>query len=86
VSYTLTLKESAQRELDALPEGVRPRAEAKIQTLRDEPRPRGCVKMAGTTNEYRVCVGQYRVVYTVDDRTQTVTVIGVGHRRDVYRA
>jgi mRNA interferase RelE/StbE len=86
VSYTLTLKESAQRELDALPERVRSRVEAKIQTLRDEPRPRGCVKMAGTTNEYRVRVGQYRVVYTVDDRTQAVTVIGVGHRRDVYRA
>ena len=63
----------------------RERVDAAILALADEPRPRGCRKMAGPGDFFRVRVGRFRVVYEVDDAGQLVTVSKVGHRREVYR-
>jgi mRNA interferase RelE/StbE len=51
----------------------------------DTPRPAGCTKLAGTADGYRIRVGDYRIVYLIDDAAQIVTVTRVGHRREVYR-
>ncbi len=50
-----------------------------------EPRPRGCEKLTGPTDVYRVRQGPYRILYVVDDAARTVDVLKVGHRREVYR-
>ncbi len=56
----------------------------KIYTLKDDPRPPGCEKLTGQ-DRYRLRQGQFRILYVVDDGEQTVTVVKIGHRRDVYR-
>lgn len=74
----------AGRQLRALPSDVRVRIEGRIGMLSDDARPPGVQKLHGT-DAYRIRVGDYRVLYTIDDGTQTVTVASVGHRRDIYR-
>ena len=53
--------------------------------LASDPRPVGCRKMAGSENRWRLRVGDYRVVYEIDDTAEQVLVVTVGHRREVYR-
>ena len=64
---------------------VQHRVAAIIDTLATEPRPRGVEKIRGSESTCRVRVGDYRVLYEITDRALIVTVIKVGHRRDVYR-
>ena len=56
-----------------------------IDSLQVNPRPSGVVKLKGEEDKYRVRVGRYRILYTIRDEVLTVTVVAVGHRRDVYR-
>jgi mRNA interferase RelE/StbE len=58
---------------------------AKIEELATEPRPAGCRKLQGKSGLWRLRVGDYRVVYTVDDTQRLVDVVAVRHRREVYR-
>lgn len=83
-SYSLYIKPSAGKELEALPARDRQRIVARIQALADEPRPPGCEKLSGE-QKYRVRQGPYRVLYTVDDGAREVVVVKIGHRREVYR-
>lgn len=83
-SHTVRLKRSAEKEMDRLPEQVFDRVVAAISALEDEPRPRGSRKLRGTEH-YRLPVGSYRILFTVDDSNKVVEVVSVGHRRDVYR-
>ncbi len=83
-SYSLLIKPSAAKELEALPIKDRRRISARIEALASEPRPHGCEKLSDQ-DQYRVRQGDYRVVYSVDDETRTVLVVKIGHRRDVYR-
>lgn len=83
-SYKLLIKPSAVKELEALPTKDRRKVITKIETLASEPRPHGCEKLSGQ-ERYRVRQGDYRVVYGIDDAAQTVLVVKVAHRRDVYR-
>ena len=82
--YQVLIRSSAEKEMDALPRAAHARVSAKISNLAENPRPAGCKKMKGTDG-YRIRVGDYRVIYTVDDKIVLVTVVGVGHRREVYR-
>lgn len=82
--YTVQIKGSAKAEMDALPAKVWHRIDGKIRALAPDPRPRGCVKLEGT-RRYRIRVGPYRVLYSVDDAARVIEIVGVGHRRDVYR-
>jgi mRNA interferase RelE/StbE len=66
--YSLDIKQSAQKELDSL----------------DHPRPAGCKKLKGHKDLWRIRIGDYRVVYIIDDTSKAVTVIHVAHRREVY--
>ena len=83
-SYSLFLKPSALKELEAVPLADRRRIVTKIRGLGAEPRPRGSEKLSGE-EKYRVRQGTYRVVYSVDDAKREVVVFKIGHRRDVYR-
>jgi len=83
--YELLIKPSALRELQAVrSKQDRRRITRRINALGDEPRPSACEKLSGQAR-YRVRQGDHRVVYEVDDKRRIVTIVKVGHRRDVYR-
>jgi len=70
--------------MERLPNEVYDRLDGAILTLADNPRPPGCAKLKGR-DEWRVRVGDYRIVYGIDDEQRVVEVVHIGHRRDVYR-
>jgi mRNA interferase RelE/StbE len=82
--YGLRVVPSTRRELRALPKDRYPAIRDAITALRTHPRPPGSVKLTGSQN-YRVRIGDYRIVYEVDDAEQIVTILRVAHRREVYR-
>lgn len=85
-SYSLLIKPSAGKELDSVgPKKDRKRIVARIKTLKSEPRPEGFEKLSGRFELYRLRVGSYRVIYSIDDRAIEVQVVKIGHRKDVYR-
>lgn len=83
-SYSVRIKRSAAKELEAIPPKDRKRIIARIEGLRDEPRPSGCEKLSGE-EKYRIRQGDYRILYEIVDGELIVTVVKVGNRRDVYR-
>jgi mRNA interferase RelE/StbE len=85
VAYRLEDTAAARRDLQELPRDILIRIEARIQALTENPRPRGDERVQGTQGGLRVRVGDYRILYTVDDAQQVVTIGRVRHRRDVYR-
>ena len=85
MSYQIEILPSAQRELDALPVQVRERVDKAIEVLAINPRPPGVIAMQGYRGLLRLRVGSYRVIYQVDDALFVVTVVQVGHRREIYR-
>jgi mRNA interferase RelE/StbE len=85
VAYRLQETAAALRDLQALPRDILIRIEARMQALTENPRPRGVERVQGTQAGLRVRVGAYRILYTVDDTQQVVTIGRVRHRRDVYR-
>jgi mRNA interferase RelE/StbE len=84
MKYSLRIRRSAERELNRLPDFVFRRINERLLSLEDDPRPPG-VKRLSHRGEYRLRVGDYRVLYEVDDKEKTVEIVSVGHRRDVYR-
>ena len=84
LKYPLDIKQSAQKELDALDDTLFTRIDRKILALADNPRPVGCKKLQGYKDQWRIRIGDYRVIYVIDNATKTVTVTHVAHRREVY--
>ncbi len=85
MKYAVLLEKSAARFLLRLRDTkLKSRLDEAIESLADDPRPPGCRKLAGTSDRYRVRVGDYRIVYRIDDGKVTVLVLLIGHRREVY--
>lgn len=83
-SYRLAFRESVAKDLRALPKRDVTRILGRIEGLTDDPRPVGCEKLAGQ-ERYRLRQGNYRILYELRDDVLLVTVVKVGHRRDIYR-
>jgi mRNA interferase RelE/StbE len=83
--YSVSFVRSARKELEQLPDHIADRILAKIVTLAGNPRLGGVIKLQGQKNLWRMRVGDYRVVYSIDDFTKTIDVSVIRHRRDVYR-
>lgn len=83
-SYTVEVKPPARKELEALPDNVLARVVAKLEALAEAPRPAGCKKLKGYKDHWRVRVGDWRVVYIIDDAAKVVSVTRIAHRREVY--
>ena len=83
--YRVSLTPAARRDFRALSPHVQARIQPSIDNLADDPRPPGCKRMQGQHGMWRIRVGDYRVLYTVDDAAATVTVTAIAHRGDVYR-
>ena len=84
MSYRLLILPRAKRELADLPTEQFRAAEMKMRALQENPRPPGCKKLRDRQG-WRVRFGDYRVIYKIDDTQEIVTILGVGHRREIYR-
>ena len=83
-SDRVSLTTSAEKELQRLPAQTVARIVPRLEHLALTPRPPGCKKLKGGNKEWRVRVGDYRIVYEIDDKARTVDVTRIRHRRDVY--
>ena len=83
--YQLTIARRAEKALKKLQEPISSRIENAINGLQKEPRPTGCEKMKGEDELWRIRVGNYRVVYKIDDIVRIVSITKIGHRKDIYR-
>ena len=84
MSYSIGILRRAQKELAQLPKQEYERIKAAIKNLSQDPRPAGCKKLSGREG-WRIRVGDYRVIYEIDDPQQNLTILHIGHRRDVYK-
>jgi mRNA interferase RelE/StbE len=82
--YKVYFRESVEKDFRTIPKKDLRRILQRIESLAIEPRPLGCEKLTGK-ERYRVRQGQYRIVYSIQDKELTIWVVKVGHRKDVYR-
>lgn len=82
--YSVFLTRSAAKELEGVPTKDRKKLVARIEALAGTPRPSGAEKLSGE-DKYRIRQGDYRILYLIEDDVLVVTVVRVGHRREVYR-
>lgn len=85
LSYQVSLKPSAAKELDRLPPEIFHRIQPRLVALGAAPRPFGVQKLRGRDDAYRIRVGDYRILYAIDDHAKQVTIMSVAHRGEAYR-
>jgi mRNA interferase RelE/StbE len=83
--YRVLLERGAEKDLARLSSQIHNRVIAAIQALANNPRPPACRKLVGSKNDWRIRVGDYRVIYEIADEIRVVRVNRVRHRREVYR-
>ena len=83
-AYSIFFKDSVQKDFDGIPKGDLRKILSRIKALEVDPRPQGYEKLTGQ-DRYRLRQGRYRVLYYVEDDNRIVTVVKVGHRKDIYR-
>ena len=84
MSYSIQIFRRAQKELAQLSRQEYERIKEAIKNLSDNPRPQGCKKLTGREG-WRIRIGDYRVLYEIDDAKQILTILHIGHRRDIYK-
>ena len=85
MKHTVVITRSPQKALDRLESDMYARITRKLEELEDNPRPMGVEKLSGREDLYRVRVGNWRIVYAIQDQELIVLVVKVAHRREVYR-
>jgi mRNA interferase RelE/StbE len=83
--YDLTFRPAALRSLRKLDRQVAARIKAATEALRDDPRPGGVKMLTGAHGLLRIPIGDYRILYQIDDERRLVRIADVGHRGDIYR-
>jgi mRNA interferase RelE/StbE len=82
--YAIEIKPSARREMENLDDSLLSRLVPKVEDLGTIPRPSGCRKLRGYKDLWRIRIGDYRILYIIDDDSKKVSVTRVAHRKDVY--
>lgn len=83
--YKVTIKKSVAKAIAKLPKSINNRLIPKIKNLGEEPRPSGAKKLQGAEDLWRIRVGNYRIIYSIEDTILIVDVIQIAHRKDIYR-
>jgi len=83
--YSITFARSARKELEALDARIINRLFLKIENLSIDPCPADCRKLTGNKHLWRIRVGNYRIVYSIDDNKNLVDIIAVRDRKDAYK-
>ena len=82
--YKIEIKKSAIKELNSIPQKDIQKIITKIQSLSSNPKPQGCTKLTNR-EDYRIRVGNYRIIYSINDDILIIMVIKIGHRKEIYR-
>lgn len=82
--YKITIKKSAAKELEDIPKKDLRKIIKPIQSLAQNPRHQGVQKLSAK-EQYRVRQGDYRIVYSIDDKKLIIDIVKIGHRREIYR-
>ncbi len=85
MTYQIEFVNQAAKQFRTLPVQIQEQLKAKIDALSTNPRPHGITKLAGEDDLYRIRSGDYRIIYTIQDRQLLILIVKIGHRRDVYR-
>ena len=85
MGYQIKISTRTRHKLNRLNSEINERIVSAIASLTENPRPVGCRKIEGVNNQWRIRVGEYRIIYSVDDLSKEVLINHIGHRRDVYR-
>ncbi|MCD6217591.1 type II toxin-antitoxin system RelE/ParE family toxin [bacterium] len=83
--YKVLIERAAERELKRLERTAFDRIIPAIKKLKANPRPRGCNKITGSKSDWRIRVGEYRVIYEIDEKASEVKIMRVSHRKDAYK-
>ncbi len=83
--YRIEVARSALKSLARIPQPYQRRIRDRIRTLATNPRPPGVKKLRGDRDYYRIRIGDYRVLYTVNDKERIVRIAVIAHRREAYR-
>jgi mRNA interferase RelE/StbE len=83
--YSIKIKKNVKKLLFRLPNNIVKKVSNKIDTLSENPRPVGCKKITNTINKYRIRIGNYRILYSINDDILIIEVIKIAHRKDIYR-
>jgi len=84
MNYKIFILRRAQKELSRLADEHFHQIKEVIRGLAHNPRPPGCRKLTNRTG-WRIKIGPYRIIYELDDTIGTITILNIGHRRDIYR-
>ena len=82
--YKVYFRESVEKDFKPIPKKDVKKILSRIESLAIEPRPSGCEKLTGQ-ERYRIRQGEYRIVYSIQDKESTVLIVKIGHRKNVYR-
>lgn len=85
MKYSLEIVSTAEKQFLKLQTSLRNRIKNKFFLLENEPRPHGSQKLHGT-DFFRIRIGDYRVIYSVDDTRKIIKILDIGHRREIYRS
>jgi mRNA interferase RelE/StbE len=85
MSYQVLLRPGAERQRRRLEDKTRRRINSALLLLEETPRPPGVVKLRAAENEWRIRVGDYRVIYAIDEDQRLVVILRIKHRREAYR-
>lgn len=86
MKYSISIRASALKELSRLPKSILKKAESAIDSLSENPRPDGVKKLKGSDeNLYRIRIGDYRIIYLIEDEIKIVDIRKIGHRKDIYK-
>lgn len=79
------IERAAEKDLKKIAAEERPKLAAAMRDLANEPRPTGCRKLVGSESDWRIRVGNYRVIYEIADEVRIVRIVRVRHCKDSYR-
>jgi len=85
MKYRIEFSPSAESQFKRLPKEVQARLKPRIDSLTENPFPRGVKKLSAEENLYRLRIGDYRIIYQVQGRVFLILILKIGHRKDVYR-
>ena len=83
--YEVYVEKAAENDLKRLPTTTFQRIIFRIRTLAENPRPSGCRKLTGSKDDWRIRIGDHRVLYEIDEKAKAVRILRVRHRREAYR-
>ncbi len=83
--YKVLLERRAERDIKRLPTELFHRIIPHLEALSEDPKPSGCRKITGSKHDWRIRIGDYRVIYEIDEQQKAVKVMRIRHRKDAYR-